>query len=107
MIMSEKTVLEGLIGTVVLVRDDKAGVHVGVLAECDIAAGWCALRNARKIWYWAGEGSDHVLAARGLRRDGSKIAPPVESVLTRAIVEIVQMTPAGAESVMGAPEWAP
>jgi len=101
------SVIDDMIGTVVLVRDNQAGVHVGTLASADMNEGTCEMRDARKIWHWSGAGSVHGIAAHGLDRAGSKVAAKVAAVATRDVVEIVQMSDKGCESVMGAPEWMP
>lgn len=97
--------LSSLLGKVVLVRDDKAGVHVGTLESVDGKS--CVLRNARKVWYWSGAASVHGIAAKGLNQRESKICPAVDTVASFDVVEIVLCTEAGAKSVLTAPEWGP
>ena len=95
------------IGKTVLVRDHRAGVHVGVLESLDLASKSCVLRDARKVWYWSGAASVHGIAANGLDHAQSKVAPVVEAVASCDVVEIVICSEAGAASVMGAPVWTP
>ena len=99
--------VENFIGKVVLVRDNRAGVHVGTLTALDLASKSCVLTGARKVWYWTGAGSVHGIAARGLNRAGSKVCAPVEIVASCDVVEVVLCSDEGAESVMGAPVWTP
>ena len=94
-------------GKIVLVRDNMAGIHVGELVSFDPANKTCELRNARKVWQWFGAGSCHGVAAHGLDTDRSKVAPMVEAVISTNVCEIVLCTSAGADSVLGAPEWKP
>ena len=97
--------LDDLMGKVVLVRDDKAGVHVGTLAAFDSPSKSVTLKNARKVWYWNGAASVHGIAVNGLDQKTSKVCPTVDVVTSFAVVEVVLCTAKGAESVMGAPEW--
>ena len=69
--------LDDLMGKIVLVRDDKAGVHVGTLAAFDVTSKSVTLKNARKVWYWNGAASVHGVAANGLDRKTSKVCPPL------------------------------
>lgn len=95
------------IGQTVLVRDHRAGVHVGELVSLDLATKSCVLKNARKVWYWEGAASVHGIAAKGLSHTGSKVAPPVEMVATCDVVEVVLCSSEGATSVATCPVWSP
>lgn len=92
-------------GSKVLVRDDKAGVHVGTLVALSAEA--VTLSNARKVWYWTGAASVHGIAARGLSQEGSKVAPMVTEVISYHVCEVVEMSDAGYAAVLGCPEWTP
>lgn len=94
-------------GTKVLVRDHRAGVHVGTFESFDSAAKTCVLKDVRKVWYWSGAASVHGIAANGLSHEESKIAPYVPTVISTDVVEIVECSVTGYESVMGAPVWEP
>ena len=96
-----------MIDSTVIVRDHRAGVHVGTLTELDPAAKTCRLTNARKIWYWVGAASCHGLAAKGLRYDGSKVCPVVEEVALLDVVELVRCSEKGAAVLSDAPVWNP
>lgn len=95
------------IGKVVLVRDNRAGIHVGTLVSFDAAIKTAVLKNARKVWYWYGAASCHGIAARGLNHEKSKVCPVVGRVTSCDVVEIIPCSKEGATSVMGAPEWKP
>lgn len=99
--------MDEFIGKMVVVRDNRAGVHVGVLRSCDLAAKVAVLADARKVWYWEGAASCHGIAAKGLCHKGSKVAPPVSLVASTDVVEIVLCSTQGALSVMTCPEWGP
>ena len=96
-----------MLGQKVLIRDHRAGVHVGVLHSFDAATKTAELRSARKIWYWVGAASCHGIAARGLDAAQSKIAPMVAAVISCDVVEIVTMTAQAWDCVILAPEWTP
>ena len=93
------------LGKTVLVRDNRAGVHVGILRELDLANKVAVLAEARKVWYWEGAASCHGIAAKGLSHTGSKVAPTVPMVASTDVVEVVLCTTEGAVSVMTCPEW--
>ena len=99
--------MQEFIGNVVLIRDNRAGVHVGTLKEVDLVNKTAVLENARKVWYWEGAASCHGIAALGLCHVGSKVAPVVPAVASTDVVEVVLCTPEGAESVMTCPVWGP
>jgi len=92
---------------IVIVRDHRAGVHVGTLVHFDPVARHATLRDARKIWYWVGAGSCHGLAAHGPDHEGSKVAPLVPRVELLDVVEVVDCTEEGARQCLTAPEWRP
>jgi hypothetical protein len=94
-------------GSRVLVRDHRAGVHVGEFVEFDAAAKTIQLSNARKVWYWSGAASVHGIAANGLSHSESKVAPSVTTVISTDVVEIVECSEKGWQSVMGCPIWEP
>jgi hypothetical protein len=47
--------MQDFIGSIVLVRDNRAGIHVGILRECDLINKVAVLEGARKVWYWEGD----------------------------------------------------
>lgn len=99
--------MHDFIGCMVLVRDNRAGVHVGILRECDLINKVAILAEARKVWYWEGAASCHGIASKGLCHKGSKVAPTVPLVASTDVVEVVLCTPEGALSVMTCPVWGP
>ena len=93
-----------LAGNIVLVRDNRAGIHVGTLESASGTA--CVLTDARKVWYWVGAASCHGIAAHGVK-SGSKVCPTVARVESFDAVEIVAMTDKAAKCVLGFTEWTP
>ena len=94
-----------LIGKYVIVRDDRAGVHGGVLAAFDGPHKCATLTGARKIWYWSGAAATHGIAARGINHANSKVCPEVERVELCDVVEVIACSPDGEQSVRTCPEW--
>jgi hypothetical protein len=74
----------------VIVRTYSAGVHFGYLKRRDGKE--VELQNSRRVHYWAGANSCSGLAAKGLDVKRSRVADPVNIVLTEAI-EIIDCTP--------------
>lgn len=95
------------LGRVVLVRDNRAGIHVGTLVSFEAASKTAVLKDARKVWYWSGAASCHGIAARGLDHGKSKVCPKVERVTSCDVIEIIPCSKEGAASVADAPEWKP
>lgn len=95
-----------LIGEPVLVRDHRAGIHVGTLDAVYLSDKRVTMTDARKVWYWEGAGSCHGIAARGLKLS-SKVAPLVARVELLDVVEVVAMTSCAVESIAACPEWKP
>ena len=104
---TKKAKTVSLVGSIVLVRDNRAGIHVGRLESYDLAAKIATMSGARKVWYWVGAASCHGIAASGLNHNGSKVGPVVGLVASCDVVEIVLCSKEGAESVGSAPVWKP
>ena len=105
--MKTKTDNDTMAGHVVLVRDNRAGIHVGTLDSFDPATKTARMSKVRKVWSWRGAASCHGIAAKGLMHDGSRVCPEVELVISTDVVEIVLCSQEGAKSVMSAPAWSP
>jgi len=78
----------------VLVRTYSAGVHFGYLKSRNGKE--VELERSRRIWRWAGAWTISEIASRGLDIERSKVATPVNILLTEAI-EIIDCTPAAVE----------
>ena len=88
----------------VLVRTYSAGVFAG---ELESRKGQeVVLRNARRIWYWAGSASLSELATKGTSRpDECKFPCPVDRVELLQAIEILDMTPQAVKSIKEVPVW--
>ena len=96
------TLRSGLIGKMVIVRTESAGVWFGNLQEKLGAE--VILGDARRMWrWWANQGiSLSACALYGVKHDESKIVEPVASVWLEAI-EIIPCTDYAEKSISEAP----
>lgn len=93
-----------MFGKICVFRTYSAGVHVGELASRDGKE--CVVKNARRIWYWAGACSLSQLAVDGSKEiDKCKIAMAVPEILLTEVIEIIPMSEKAIEIIMGAKEW--
>ena len=99
-----------IIGKIVVVRDNRAGVFVGTLDAYDGPSKTATLTAARKIHYWQGAAAVEGLAVRGCRTDPqsvTRVTPAVGVVLVCDVVQVVEASPEGARILLDAPEWRP
>ena len=101
--MNEK--IQGMIGSRVLIRSDKSGVHAGTLESVDGEV--IVLSDSRRCWrWWARKGrSLSAVAVHGLadRREVA-ISARVPLIAVNGWIEILPMTDSAHQSVMDAPE---
>jgi hypothetical protein len=88
----------------VIVRTYSAGVFAGELENRKGRE--VVLRNARRIWYWAGAASLSELAQRGTSKPADcKFPLRVDRVELLEAIEILDVTPAGRKSIEEVPVW--
>ncbi len=80
-----------MIGEFVIVRTRSAGVHCGILEECNGTA--ALLSNVRRIWRWRGANSLNELANNGAATDFTRISEPVKKNLLTEALEIIPCEP--------------
>ena len=99
---NKETLTGGMIGEKVIIRTYSAGVWFGTLAEK--SGKEVILTDARRMWkWWAAESiSLSGCALYGIKREESKIVPPVSKVWLEAI-EIIPCTDVAIQSIGGAP----
>ncbi len=85
----------------VLVRTYSAGVHFGYLVAREGKE--VTLSKSRRIWRWHGAWTLSEIATKGLDSARSRIAAPVDIVLTEAI-EIIDVSGEAAATIE-ASEW--
>lgn len=88
----------------VIVRTYSAGVFAG---ELESRTGQeVVLRNARRLWYWAGAASLSELAQRGTSKPNEcKFPVAVDRVELLQAIEILDVTPPAQKSIAGVPVW--
>ena len=79
-------------GTFVLIRTYSAGVHFGTLIERNGQE--VHLKNARRLWSWAGALSLSEVASKGIELKNSKVSVPVDEILLTQAIEIIPISKA-------------
>lgn len=79
-----------MIGEFVLVRTYSAGVHCGILRECNGTA--VLLSDARRIWRWRGANTCSEISLRGVDHDYTRISEPVHRILLTQAIEVILCT---------------
>lgn len=87
-----------------MVRTYSAGVFAGYVESRDGKE--IVLRNARRIWKWAGAASLSQLATYGTSKPNEcKFPAPVDKVILTEAIEIIQITKKAKDSIEGVPTW--
>lgn len=87
-----------------MVRTFSAGVFAGYIESRNGKE--VVLRNARRIWQWAGAASLSQLATEGTSNPNNcKFPIPVDKVLLTEVIEIIQITEKAQKSIQGVPVW--
>lgn len=88
----------------VIVRTLSAGVFAGYLIKRNGQE--VELRDARRIWYWAGAASLSQLAMEGTSKpEECKFPIPVSNILLTQAIEILDTTTKAENSIKGVPIW--
>lgn len=88
----------------VIVRTYSAGVFAGELESRQGQE--VVLRNARRLWYWAGAASLSQLAMEGTSKpDECKFPCAVDRVTLLQVIEILDVTATARQSIKGVPVW--
>ncbi|NBI09703.1 hypothetical protein D1641_06695 [Colidextribacter sp. OB.20] len=87
-----------------MVRTYSAGVFAGYIESRDGKE--VVLRNARRIWKWAGAASLSQLATDGTSSPNDcKFPVSVDRVTLLEVIEIIPITKKAKESIEGVPVW--
>ena len=87
-----------------MVRTYSAGVFAGYIESRNGKE--AVLRNARRIWYWAGAASLSQLAVdRTSKPDACKFPCPVDKVVLTEVIEIIPITTKAKNSIDEVPIW--
>jgi hypothetical protein len=93
-----------LIGKYVIVRTYSAGVFAGYLVSKDNKE--VELREARRLWSWAGAASLSQLAQDGTSApELCKFPVAVDQVMLTEVIEIDSVTNQAKESIASVPVW--
>ena len=76
-------------GKEVIVRCRDAGVHIGELVEGSVKGRSLELRNARRLWKWAGALTLNEVSQNGVDRKNSMICKPVPTIILLEACEII------------------
>ena len=96
--------MESNIGKKVIIRGDRSGVEFGELVEQNGSV--VTLKNARRLWYWAGAASLSQLAMDGTKRpQDCKFTVTVISITILDAVEIIPCTDKAIKSIEEVDEW--
>ena len=88
----------------VIVRTYSAGVFAGELVSRKGKE--VELRNARRLWYWAGAASLSQLAVDGTSKPGQcKFPVAMPSVVLTEAIEVINMTPKACASIDAVKPW--
>lgn len=88
----------------VIIRSSPSGCWAGELVSRDGAT--VVLKNARRLWYWAGAASLSQLAAEGTSRPGEcKFPPEVSECTVLEVCEILAVADEARKSIAGVPIW--
>ena len=88
----------------VIVRTYSAGVFAGNIESRNNQE--VVLRNARRLWKWAGASSLSQLAMEGVKKpDECKFPCEVERVELLQVIEILDTTPIAEKSIKGVQIW--
>lgn len=95
----------------VIVRCQSAGVFAGYRDlehdENDLSRGIVVLKNARRIWYWAGAASLSQLAVDGTSKPNEcKFPAAVSSITLLQVIEVLSTTAKAQKSIQGVKVWA-
>lgn len=88
----------------VIVRTQSAGVFAGELESRNGKE--VVMRNARRLWYWAGAASLSQLSVEGTKKPKEcKFPVAVDRVELLETIEILDLTPAAKASIDSVPVW--
>jgi hypothetical protein len=96
--------METNIGKKVIIRGDKSGVEFGELVEHKGRE--VTLKDARRIWFWAGAASLSQLAKDGTTDPSScKFTVSVDSITILDAIEIIPCTDKAIKSIEDVEVW--
>ena len=89
-----------------IVRTQSAGVFAGDVDLATLKQPVVEVRNARRIYYWAGAATLSELAVSGVARPSEcKFPTPVDKVLLLGVIEVIPTTEAARQSIASVTVW--
>jgi hypothetical protein len=93
-------------GMYCIVRTENAGVFAGTLESIDDSLRMAIIKNARRIWYWAGAASLSQLAMEGTKKpEECKFPCEVPEVKVYEVIEVIPCTKEAYESIKDVEVW--
>lgn len=93
-------------GEYVIARCDRAGVFAGYLVKDTEKGQEATLKNARRIWYWAGAASLSQLSVDGTSKPSEcKFPCALPEVRLKDVIELIPCTLKAKESIEGVKVW--
>lgn len=89
----------------VIVRCEMAGCFAGELESIDWATRVAVMRDARRLWSWAGAATLSELAQRGTSKPSECRFPAAVNITVAGVIEVIDVTPAARASIEGVPVW--
>lgn len=90
----------------VIVRTRSAGVFFGYQHTSSLSEGLIVLKNARRIWYWAGAASLSQLAVDGTSKPKEcKFPVSMPEVCLTEVLEIIKCTETSVASINSVSVW--
>ncbi len=90
----------------VIIRASQAGCFYGEILSRSDDGTRVTLKNARRLWYWAGAASLSQLAQEGTSKPAScKFPLSVDQQEVLGVIEVIQTTKAARKSIEGVPVW--
>ena len=94
----------GMIGKYCIVRTYSAGVFAGILVSREGKE--VVLKDARRIWYWAGAASLSQLSVDGTSDPKNcKFPVPIPEIVLTEAIEIIPTTEEAEKSIREVPVW--
>jgi len=90
-------------GKYVIVRCDRAGVHIGTLVERNGRE--VTLTDARRIWSWEGAFTLSAIAQKGIKK--GRLSTSVPSILLLDTIEIIPTTEIARENLSTVKDYTP
>lgn len=100
----KNSIFEDFIGKYVIIRTYTAGVHFGILKECEGKI--LKLKNSRRIFRWSGAFTLSEIANNGLG-ENSKVAEELNEIVLTEAIEIIPCSEKSKKCFINFPVFVP